>query len=556
MLKSLLIKNYALINDLMMEPSAQFNIITGETGAGKSIMLGAVGLLLGNRADTKVLMVSEEKCVVEGKFDVSDYDQLLQLFEEEELDYEKECIIRREISPSGKSRAFINDTPVTLESLRKIGEQLMDVHSQHETLQLGDQQFQLQLVDNYAENTALLKEYKALYAEYKQAEKAYQELKTSANKSAEELDYQQFLFDELYKAQWQEDEQSSLEEELEQLENAEEIKAKLLSCLQLMDNEELGALPLLRQTEQLMRQLAKYGERYRSLQERISSGLIELQDSFGELSQLEEHVMLDEERIEQVKSRLSLLYHLQSKHKVSSISELLAIQTQLEQQLQQAANFEGDLAVLAAEVERKKLALSQLAEVLSKRRKAVFGRIEEEVSTLLRNLGMGDASLKVQHQAQSMSHNGSDAIDLLFSANKGVAPQALKQVASGGEFSRLMFCFKYVMADKAKLPTIVFDEIDTGISGEIALKMAAMMKQMAKNHQVIVITHLPQIAAKGDTHFFVFKDLTASKAASKIRRLDGEERLTELAKMIGGDNYSETALSSAKELVNNSIDNA
>ena len=550
MLKSLLIKNYALIRELEMKPAAELNIITGETGAGKSIMLGAVGLLLGNRADTRVLYDEEVKCVIEGIFDISEYEMLKQIFEEEVLDYEHESIIRREIAPGGKSRAFVNDTPVTLDILRRIGNFLMDVHSQHDTLLLGSGTYQLDLIDAFAGNGAEKEAYQQSYKTYKKAAAAYQSLLSEAREIKKEADYNLFLLEELQLARLEGINQQEMEEELEKLENAEEIKLKLAGMVQALEYAEPIAVNSTLQgllTE--LRQIGRYSETYRNLAERLNSCVIELKDLSHELETEEQEIELDEEKTFLLQERLRVLFSLQQKHGVSSPEELLSIQQDLEAKVNRVQNLdeETERARKAGEAAAEKM--KNAAAALSAIRTGVFGRFTEEVSHLLKDLGMPDARLLTEHKCVPAGPSGTDEVSILFSANKGVKPQSLKSVASGGEFSRLMFCIKFVLADKTALPTIVFDEIDTGISGEIALKMVKMMQQMARNHQVISISHLPQIAAKGSAHYFVYKDNSAAKTFSRIKLLSEEERVTEIAKMIGGATPSHTAFESARELM-------
>lgn len=548
MLKSLTIQNYALIEELTMTPSPQLNIITGETGAGKSIMLGAVGLMLGNRADTKSLLNEEKKCIIEGVFDLSSY-ALAPIFEEEDLDYEDISIIRREISPSGKSRAFINDTPVTLESLRKIGLYLMDVHSQHDSLLLTSNAFQLQVVDNFAGNDTLKDAYITHYKAFKNASKQYEQLLSDAAESKKEEDYDTYLLDELAKANLQAGEQELLEEELEVLENAEEIKVRLSSTDALISNGDPAIINMLYEAQSNLKGVAKFSTQYDSLSQRLESCLIELQDLGREVEACAENVSFEPDKIELTKERLSLIYQLQQKHQVQSVEELLQIQSDLSAKLDKIQNLEEAIAAAKAQVDTADRAMRKAADELSASRQAVFETIEKKIVSLVQSIGMPDASFLIQRNETQPTAEGIDEISFYFSANKGIKPQLLKNAASGGEFSRLMFCIKYILADKTALPTIVFDEIDTGISGEIALKMVSMMKQMAQRHQVIVISHLPQIAAKGDTHYFVYKDNSSSKTISKIRKLSQEERVTAIAQMIGGESPSATAFESAKELM-------
>ncbi len=550
MLQKLLIKNYALIKELDINPSKGLNTITGETGAGKSIMLGAVGLLIGKRADTKVLYEDDKKCVVEGVFLISDYN-LKAFFEEEELDYEKECLIRREISASGKSRAFVNDTPVTLDVLKKLGESLMDIHSQHETLLLGDQDFQLQIIDAYGQSQQLLASYQSIYEGFVKAKKALKKFKENVDSLQQEKDYNQFLFDELDKAQFKEGEQEELESSLEMLENGEQIQQKLSEGYNALDQSEFAVNIVLHEAVEALKSIHSYNNTYKELFERLNSAFIEVQDIAKEVEIENNQFEHDPALLRQTQERLSLIYQLQQKHKVDSIRDLLSIKDELENKLLAAESADGDLDKLNEQVKELTKKLQDSALILSKNRTKQFPLLEKELTALLADLGMGDATIQITNQKKEADKTGIDDIKILFSANKGIAPQPLKNVASGGEFSRLMFALKYIMADKIALPTIIFDEIDTGISGEIAIKMVHMMRRMAENHQVITISHLPQIAAKGTHHYFVYKDNSADKSMSKIKLLSDEERSLEIAKMIGGDNPSESALQSAKELLLN-----
>lgn len=548
MLKQLNIQNYALIKDLAISPDARLNIITGETGAGKSIMLGAVGLLLGKRADTKVLLDEGTKCVVEGTFDIKSYT-LQRWFEEQELDYFDECIIRREISPNGKSRGFINDTPTTLDVMRDLGNTLMDVHSQHETLLLGEGDFQLNLVDAFAKNEKALNTYQEHFRTWQKVQREHKKLLQETDQQEKEADYNKFLYEELEKADLKPDEQAQLEEELETLENAEEIKLRLNETLAVLDREEFSALPLLHQAVGNFQKLSAYSTAFSKLFERLESAEIELRDALREIESQEESTEHDPVKIEATKERLSLIYQLQQKHHVETVAELLEIQDTLASQLEGLENRDEKLKVLEKQEKELREKVQQSGKVVSDTRQKVFGTIEKEVRSLLTDLGMPDAQFQISHKIVAPQASGQDEIQFLFTANKGITPQALDKVASGGEFSRLMLAFKYLVADKMSLPTIVFDEIDTGISGEIALKMANMMKKMAESHQVIAISHLPQIAARGNAHYYVFKDNSAAKTISKIRLLEQKERTLEIAKMIGGDTPSMSAMESAQELL-------
>lgn len=548
MLRKLSILNYALIESLEMGPVKALNIITGETGAGKSIMLGAVGLLLGKRADTKVLLNENQKCIIEGNFDITEYN-LQSLFKEEDLDYENDTSIRREITPSGKSRAFINDTPVNLDVLKKLGNFLMDVHSQNETLQLGASSFQLNLIDAFAGTQHLAKEYLGYYNDFKAKEKAYHVLISEGERLKKDADYNSFLLNELAQLNLNEEEQEPLEEELKVLENAEEIKQRLGEALSSLNDGEYAAIERLQSVKSLLKQLASYGSHYEKLDSQFEQVFIDLKELARDLENEEDSVVVDFERTENVQQRLSSIFQLQKKHHVGSIKELLLIQQSLEEKTFAADNLE-EVQERAKEIAANAhLKAQEKAKGLSSKRLKSTTPFSHSIKTLLAELGMPDATISVGTKAQEIGPHGIDEISILFSANKGLAPQPLKQVASGGEFSRLMFCIKYLLADKTALPTIVFDEIDTGISGEIALKMGSMMRQMAKNHQVIAISHLPQIAAKGDAHYFVYKDNSSDRAISSIRELNTEQSTEAIAKMIGGDSPTESAYISARELM-------
>jgi DNA repair protein RecN (Recombination protein N) len=531
-----------------MEPSAHLNVITGETGAGKSIMLGAIGLLMGNRADTKVFWNEDEKCIIEGTFNIKDY-KLKNIFTAEDLDYDDITVIRREISPGGKSRAFINDTPITLEIMRKIGNLLMDIHSQHETLQLGNQLFQLQLIDAYAGNHTLREEYSQAWSLYLKAKKEFETLSAEASTLREEADYIKFQLEELQKAELVKDEQELLESTLKVIEHSEEIKSKFNLILGSFTREDTGVHQALSDIKIQLQHIANYSPSYEVLYKRLESVRIELEDIADEIEKEESKIEFDPERAESVKERLSNIYRLQKKHRVHEIKELLLIQESLQQKATITSNLDEELtrtktAFTKAEAEIKKIA----ANLTESRRKA-FDPLNHQITKLLKELGIPNATLAVELQAIPPTSTGADKIEILFSANKGMAPRPLAQVASGGEFSRLMFCIKYIMAEKSAMPTLVLDEIDNGISGEIAMKLGVMMIDMAKRHQLIAISHLPQIAAKGDAHYFVFKDNSDKKTVSSIKRLTEPERIEEIAKMIGGAQPSKVALENAQELL-------
>ena len=550
MLTSLKISNYALIDQLAMQPSGGLSMITGETGAGKSIMLGAVGLLLGNRADTKVLLHEDKKCVVEGIFDIRSYG-LQEYFEELELDYEDTCIIRREISPNGKSRSFVNDTPVLLEPLKILGEKLMDVHSQHDTLLLGEGDFQLGLVDAYAQTSAERTDFQQAYTEFKTAKKALVELTRQAEALKKEYDFNQFQLDELSNLALVSGEQEELESSQEILENAEDIKLKINEVLSLFHEEQFGLLQGMAQIQSSLQGLERLAQAFGTYRARFQEAWIELKDLAESLADEDSRVEVDAEKLERTRERLSKIYQLQKKHGLQTVDELIALESQLADKVFQVQQIDDQLADAHQLCLRNEKVMLAAGEALSQKRRACFPAFEKALEALLQDLGMENA--RVQFEGQLVEPNGSgiDRVELLFSANKGMPLQPLKKVASGGEFSRLLFAIKYLMADKMALPTLIFDEIDSGISGEVALQMVRMMQEIAKNHQVICITHLPQVAAKGEVHFFVYKDHSAEKTISKVKQLTAEERIHELAKMIAGANPSVAAQASAKELLMN-----
>jgi DNA repair protein RecN (Recombination protein N) len=548
MLTNLLIKNYTLIEHLEMAPDSHLNIITGETGAGKSIMLGAIGLLMGNRADVRVLFNPDEKCVIEGVFDTAGYE-IRSVFEDEDLEYEPNCIVRREISPSGKSRAFVNDTPVNLETLRRVSTELMDVHSQHDTLLLGANEYQLQIVDIYARDQEVLARYREDYRLYKLAQQAFDKMRAEALEVKQEFDFNNFLLEELHHAKLEEGEEERLDQELQILENAEEVKLRLHTASQYLSGTEQSILGDLRNVRTSLNAISDFSEQYTQLFERVESSLIELKDVADEIERAVDNVEFDNDRIEQIKDRLSLIYRLQQKHQRRTVAELLELQANLETKVHKVLNLDEELAQAEAQASKAYEELLQAAGQLSEARQSVLRLIEGEIAALLKELGMPNASLKISHEAGKPTPSGIDTINFLFSANKGVKPQPLKNVASGGEFSRLMLAIKYILADKRSLPTIIFDEIDTGISGEIAIKVGSMMRTMSRNHQIIAITHLHQIAGKGDVHYFVYKDNSAERTISRIRTLSEEERVLEIAKMIGGEKPSASAMKNARELL-------
>ncbi len=548
MLHHLLIKNYALIQHLELSPDASLNIITGETGAGKSIILGAIGLLLGNRMDTKALYNPNEKCLIEGHFDVSNFG-IKAIFDQEELDYEAVCVIRREISPLGKSRAFVNDTPVNLETLKRIGENLIDVHSQTDTLALASNEYQLGIVDTYAQNSDELKAYSDDYQQFIIAKLNMEALERQAKLGKKDFDYNNFLFEEISKSKLVLGELTQIEQELELVENAEDVKVKLEMTAEYLYNADNSAIDYLEEAASNLSSISGFSENFLSLKNRLQSTIIELKDIFREVELALKSVDVDKSNIENLQSRINLYYNLFQKHQVKTDAELIAIRDDLFQKVNSILNLDDDLAFARKNLDLAKIEIAKSAKKLTETRLNIIGEFESKIGSLLADLGMPNAALKIEHKLIQESETGADQISFLFSANKGIAPQQLKMVASGGEFSRLMLAIKYILANKRMLPTIIFDEIDTGVSGEISIKVGKMMMEMAQKHQIIAITHLHQIAAQGKAHYYVYKDDSAEKTSSKIRPLTKEERIMEIAQMIGGANPTAGILDNAKAIL-------
>ncbi len=548
MLSHLSIKNYALIRQLEIDLSGGLNVITGETGAGKSIVLGAIGLLLGERADSKTLWDENQKCIIEGSFSL-EKDKIKSLLEAEDLDYADSTILRREVSANGKSRAFINDTPVTLDVMRKIGSHLMDIHSQHETLELGDRKFQLDLIDAFAGNSKIKDSYTQAWSEFVEAKRSYDQLIKESESLKAESDYVKFQLNELVSANLLETDQEVLEDEQKRSENIEEIKSRLQTIIQTLGNSEFAVTNLLANIRGELQALAQLSNGFSSLLQRLESTRIELNDILKEVESEDEQTEFNPARAEEINQRLSTIYHLQQKHRVKTITDLLSIQKELQEKSDKTNNLDDLLEQAASRLNQATQTLNRRAGELSNSRKKTFKDLSTQLVTLLKDLGMPDAQIKIEQEAIEPSSTGADRIEVLFTANKGIAPKSLAQVASGGEFSRLMFAVKYVMAEKKTLPTLILDEIDNGVSGEVAFKLGALMKQMAQQHQLIAITHLPQIAAKGDNHYFVFKDSSQRKTESQIKELNKQERVTEIAKMIGGSAPSPVAIKNARELM-------
>ncbi|MFZ4796095.1 MAG: DNA repair protein RecN [Bacteroidia bacterium] len=553
MLQKLSIKNYAIISQVEIEFHKGLNIITGETGAGKSILMGALGLVLGERADAKAITNGEEKCVIESHFDIKNY-QLNSFFSESELDYDDHCIIRREITSNGKSRAFINDTPVNLNQLKDLGAMLIDVVSQHETLALNEAVFQLSIVDAIADNVELLGNYKQLFSSYKKQEKHLKDLIEQEAKSKQDEDYYQFILNELVEANLQENEQIELEDNLNLLSNAEEIKSVTYNAYAVLDLTEPSLIDQLRSIKSSLSPIVKHNKFIDELSTRIEQSIVELKDISAELETISEKTSANPTELASVEERLQLLYNLQKKHRVANNLELLQLQQKLENDLQTSFSLQLEIEKTTKELLEQKENLVQQAEVLRKKRNEIIPSIEQKVKQLLFDVSMPDAVLKISNEvldAQLINANGIDKIEFLFAANKGSNFQPINKVASGGELSRLMLCVKSLISEKVNLPSIVFDEIDTGISGEAALKVSEVLKKHAQKHQVLAITHLPQIAAKADAHFNVFKQNDNEKTYSNIRLLDKAEQINEIAVMLSGNNPTEQVILAAKELINN-----
>lgn len=526
-----------------------FSIITGETGAGKSILLGALSLILGQRADTNALKEKNKKCVVEGVFNIRAYE-LQPLFHRHELDYDDETILRREISASGKSRAFINDTPVNLKTMRELGLRLVDIHSQHQNLELGNQQFQLMVLDICAQAANDVKAYQQAYKTYREAIRTLNALKERAHAEASESDYHQFQYDQLEKAELQHGEQQKLEEELELLNHAEEIKVALNHCYELLNGENRAALSSIKEGAQQLEKITAFLHDSENLHQRLESAYLELKDIAEEAEQKAESIEYDPARLAFVNERLDLLYSLQQKHHVDTVDELISLRDQLEAKLQDVASFDEAIATCEKQLDDARKQVIELGQALSLKRTKAIPEVEKEVNARLTQLGMLNAKFVLALDAlNEPGEYGLDNVSFLFSANKNGALCELSKVASGGEMSRLMLSLKSLISKSKALPTIIFDEIDTGISGEIAGKMGTILKEMSSGMQVINITHLPQVAAKGDSHYWVYKKDDEHETHTHIRRLDKSERVEELAKMLSGENVTAAALKNAEELL-------
>jgi len=553
MLKRLAIRNYALIDNLDISFSNELNIMTGETGAGKSIILGALSLILGQRAEGKYFFNQQKKCVIEGVFEVNGF-RLEDFFTENDLDYDRETVLRREISSDGKTRAFINDTPVNLALLKKLGEKLIDIHSQHATLEINDEEFQLLVIDTVAGNEDLLSDYRSSYKAYRIAQSRLKEMISLSEQNKADLDYFQFQFDELEKAGLALGEQEELEQEQSELTHAEEIKRSLLISIGLLSENEPSVAAQIKEALISLANAEKFKPEIAKITERLNSSLIEIKDLISELENIEQRSLINESRLEEVNERLDLLYSLQKKHRVNSDTELIAIRDQFSIKISSILFADEDIEKLKTESDKLHQEMIELADTISNRRTDSIPKVESQVMQTLSEIGMPNAVLQIINETLpegKFDTNGNNQIRYLFSANKGQIPLPMNKVASGGELSRLMLAIKSLVAIHTALPTIIFDEIDTGISGEIALRVGNIMEKLSKNMQVIAITHLPQIASKGSTHFCVYKDEESEITHTQIRQLDKEERVLELAKMLSGNNPGESAIQNARELLLN-----
>jgi len=550
MLTSLSIKNYALIDSLNVDFNDGFSIITGETGAGKSILLGGLSLILGKRADLSSLKDATQKCIIEAVFNISNYN-LKPLFESEDFDFESQTIIRREILPSGKSRAFVNDSPVNLTSLQLLGERLVDIHSQHQTLQLTSNDFQFQVIDALAKNEDSLQNYRTLLKDYKNLKKEYKELLSFQTEAIKEHDYNSFLLNELLEANLVVGEVEVLEAEYETLNNIEGIKENLSEAYQLLSDEQLGVLSSLTSLKNIFQKLSGFSSKYEELFNRANSSLIDMNDLFSEIHVLQENLEVNPNRLEVVDAKLKMIHVLMQKHVVSDVSELITIKNQLEEKVAVTENLDETIQKKQSEIVSKETELNTISKGIHTNRSEVIPQLKKELETILLDLGMPNAQFNIDIVISDTFYaNGKDELSFLFSANKGGSFNELKKAASGGELSRIMLAIKSVLAEYIQLPTIMFDEIDSGVSGEISNKMGDIMLQMSKNMQVFSITHLPQIAAKGLSHFKVYKEDVNEVTQTNLIELNHDERIIEIAQMLGGSEMSTSAIAHAKELLN------
>lgn len=553
MLRKLFIQNYVLLERLELDFSKGLTIVTGETGAGKSILLGAASLILGERADRNALLDKEKKCIVEGTFKTKNPD-VKEFLIRENLDVQAELILRREINGEGKSRAFVNDTPVTLAQLKELGELLVDIHSQHETLFLKHRKFQLSVLDAFAGTEIELNSYSAEFAGYKKMQSRLSELEAEEKKSKADLDYYRFLFDELNDANLKEGEDIKEEEELNAMTHVEEIKINLGAVVQELSGSEDSLASRMSRVQSFIQTVSKHAASIAELGDRLKSVFVELKDISGEAERVSDDLMYDPQRVTEIQERLNEIYRLEQKHHVRSVSELLALKSDFETKLKNIFTLDEELEEVRKGIGKKRALLTSAAKNISAKRVKAIPYAEKEIAKLLEEVNLPNAVLKIDlatDNEENFSADGIDNVRFLFSANKGIPLREIENAASGGELSRLMLCIKAAVAKLIDLPVMVFDEIDTGISGETALKVAAVLKQLSRTHQLIAITHLPQIAGRGDQHFFVYKELSSKRTSAKVKLLTADERVVEIAKMLSGDKPSAGAVENARELLRN-----
>jgi DNA repair protein RecN (Recombination protein N) len=549
MLIRLYVQNYALIKELDITPDTGLTVITGETGAGKSILLGALSLVLGSRADTGVLLDKSVKCVVEGTFRIKEYD-LKDFFAENELDYEHESTIRREINPAGKSRAFINDTPVNLNILKELGEKLIDIHSQHQTLMLNENSFQLNVIDSFAANNKLSDDYRKIFNSFRALKREYSELKEKTEKNRSDLEYYRFQLAQLEDAKLKVGEAADLEKEQEMLEHTGEIKMALSNSSSILSSEGASVLNLVRELKLNLSRISSYLPVGESLLSRIDACYIELDDITSEIEMLASKTEADPERLDIVNKRLDVLFTLMQKHRVKTIEELIAKRGELEELVRTIVTGDERLSELEASMEKERLSLTSLADMISEKRYAVIPEVELRITEMLRQLGMPNARFRIElKKVGEFTSTGMNTADFMFSANRQIPPENLSKVASGGELSRVMLSLKSLLSRNNNLPTIIFDEIDSGVSGEVADKVGQILAEMGKHMQVINITHLPQVASKGGEHYHVYKDDVNDSTITRIKLLSDEERVLEIARLLSGSEVTSTAIKNAQELL-------
>ena len=549
MIRRLHIRNYALIDELDLHFAEGLTIITGETGAGKSILLGALGLIMGNRADNKTLFNEAEKCVVEGHFDIRSYE-LRDFFEDNDIDYDTELVLRRELSPSGKSRSFINDTPVNLKQMQELCSELVDLHQQFDTLDIHDTSFQLKMLDALAGNKEVLSRYRSVFRGYQSNRRKLESLLEDSGRTERESEFLQFQLNELHSAALQENEQPALEEELRTLTHVEEIKRVTGAAYRQLAESELAVLGQIQELGYALSQVSKYDPRVAGLHVRLNSHALELQDIANELERISEGAEYDPERIAQVQQRLDLIYRLEKKHGVATVRELIDLEADIERRLSGFADLGEEMQALAKVIAEQESLLQELAVELSIKRKSVHEAFAKDIIGLLAQLGMEHAQLSIEFRTlAALGPNGQDEVSFLFAANRGSRLLPIRDVASGGELSRLALVAKSLVASAIPLPTLIFDEIDAGISGDVALKMGKILRHLSNEHQVVSITHSPQVASKADFHFFVYKQYDAAKTITRVRRLDGDEEVTAIAVMLSQNPPSDSAIENARELL-------